>query len=73
VGARIVVGSNVIVASLIGGRRDNRAVLRACLGGFVQPVIGETLFLEYEDVMGRKLFQRSPLSRWNANNYSKRF
>jgi putative PIN family toxin of toxin-antitoxin system len=64
VGARIVVDSNVIVASLISGRGDNRAVLRACLGGFVQPVIGETLFLEYEDVMGRrKLFQRSPLSK----------
>ena len=56
--------SNVIVASLISGRGDNRAVLRACLGGFAQPVIGETLFLEYEDVMGRpKLFQQSPLSR----------
>jgi len=64
VGARIVVDSNVIVASLIGARGDNRAVLRACLSGSPQPVIGETLFLEYEDVMGRrKLFQRSSLSR----------
>jgi putative PIN family toxin of toxin-antitoxin system len=58
-----VVDSNVIVASMIGGRGDNRTVLRACLGGSAQPVIGETLFLEYEDVMGRrKLFERSPLS-----------
>jgi len=56
--------SNVIVASLIRGRGDNRAVLRACLGGSAQPVIGEALFLEYEDVMGRRdLFQRSPLSK----------
>ena len=56
--------SNVIVASLISGRGDNRAVLRACLGGSAHPVIGESLFLEYEDVMGRqKLFQRSPLSK----------
>lgn len=56
--------SNVIVASLISGRGDNRAVLRACLGGSALPVIGETLFLEYEDVMGRpKLFQRCPLSK----------
>jgi putative PIN family toxin of toxin-antitoxin system len=62
--ARIVVDSNVIVASLISGRGDNRAVLRACLAGSAQPVIGEALFLEYEDVMGRrKLFQRSPLSK----------
>lgn len=59
-----MVDSNVIVASLISGRGDNRAVLRACLDGSAQPVIGETLFLEYEDVMGRqKLFQRSPLSK----------
>ena len=56
--------SNVIVASLISARGDNRAVLRACLDGAPQPVIGEALFLEYEDVMGRpKLFQRSPLSK----------
>jgi predicted nucleic acid-binding protein len=58
------VASNVIVASLISGRGDNRAVLRACLTGTAQPVIGEALFLEYEDVMDRpKLFQRSPLSK----------
>jgi putative PIN family toxin of toxin-antitoxin system len=64
VGPRIVVDSNVIVASLISGRGDNRAVLRACLAGSVQPVIGEALFLEYEDGMNRpKLFQRSPLSK----------
>jgi predicted nucleic acid-binding protein len=49
---------------MISGRRDNRAVLRACLSGTAQPVIGEALFLEYEDVMGRlKLFQRSSLSK----------
>ena len=59
-----MVDSNVIVASMIGGRGDNRTVLRACLGGSAQPVIGETLFLEYEDVMGRrKIFERSPLSK----------
>ncbi len=56
--------SNVIVASLISGRGENRAVLRACLAGSAQPVIGEALFLEYEDVMSRaKLYQRSPLSK----------
>jgi putative PIN family toxin of toxin-antitoxin system len=61
---RIVVDSNVIVGSLISGRGDNRSVLRACLSGDAQPVVGEALFLEYEDVMGRpKLFQRSPLSK----------
>ncbi len=60
----IVVDTNIIAASLISSRGDNRAVLRACLDGSAQPVIGEALFLEYEDVMGRpRLFQQSPLSK----------
>jgi predicted nucleic acid-binding protein len=42
---------------------DNRFALRACFEGRLRPLIGEALFLEYEDVMGRTaLFRRSPLS-----------
>jgi putative PIN family toxin of toxin-antitoxin system len=64
VGDRVVVDSNVLVASMISRRGENRAALRACLEGRVQPLIGEALFLEYEDVLGRPaLFRRSPLSR----------
>jgi uncharacterized protein len=50
---RIVVDSSVIGASLTSSRGDHRAVLRACLTGVAQPVVGETLFTQYEDVMGR--------------------
>ena len=40
----------------------NRSVLRACLAGKVQPLIGTALFLEYEDLIGRTgLFARSQM------------
>jgi predicted nucleic acid-binding protein len=39
-------------------------VIRACLTGNLKPLIGESLFLEYEDVLSRcDLFRGSPLSR----------
>lgn len=41
----------------------NRQVLRACLTGRVKPLVGTTLFLEYEDLIRRPgLFARSPFS-----------
>lgn len=41
----------------------SRAVLRACLNGQCQPVVGYKLFREYEDVLARpRLFRNSRLS-----------
>jgi predicted nucleic acid-binding protein len=41
----------------------NRQVIRACLSGQVKPLIGQALFLEYEDVLNRSdLFRAAPLS-----------
>jgi len=38
-------------------------VIRACLEGRLKPLIGQTLFLEYEDVLGRGDVRRlCPLS-----------
>lgn len=55
--------TNVFVGALLRKEGYNRDVLRACLQERVQPLIGETLFLEYEDVLGRStLFRNSPLS-----------
>jgi predicted nucleic acid-binding protein len=51
--ARIVVDTNVIVSAMFGSASANRAVVRACLERKAQPVIGEALFLEYEDVLAR--------------------
>lgn len=62
-GDRVVVDVNVLVAAMISQRGENRAALRVCLEGRARPVIGEALFLEYEDVLGRSgLFRRAPLS-----------
>ena len=55
--------TNVLVGALIGRAGYNRAVLRACFEDRLIPLIGQNLFLEYEDVMGREhLFRNSPLN-----------
>jgi uncharacterized protein len=60
--ARIVVDTNVIVAALTSPAGSNRAVLRCCLAGIVEPLIGTTLFHEYESIVSRKSVQaRCPL------------
>jgi predicted nucleic acid-binding protein len=43
--------------------RHNRAIIRACFEYRLRPLVGQSLFLEYEDVLGREpLFQNAPLS-----------
>jgi putative PIN family toxin of toxin-antitoxin system len=60
---RIVVDTNVLTGALLRKEGYNRRVLRACLEDRAKPVVGQTLFLEYEDVLGREaLFRKSPLS-----------
>jgi putative PIN family toxin of toxin-antitoxin system len=62
-GPRVVVDTNVLVGALLSASGDNRSVLRACFDERVQPIVGEALFHEYEDVLGRDaMFQKSPLS-----------
>lgn len=62
-GPRVVVDTNVLVGALISASGDNRGVLRACFEDRVQPIIGEALFHEYNDVLGREAtFQKSPLT-----------
>ncbi|MBZ5619724.1 MAG: PIN domain-containing protein [Acidobacteriia bacterium] len=42
---------------------SNRHVLRACLEERLKPIVGEALFLEYEDVLAREaIFRKSPLA-----------
>ena len=63
-GSRVVIDTNVLVGAVLsrsGGA--NREVLRACLNGFANPVIGMALFSEYEDLLLRSdLIKKSPLS-----------
>lgn len=54
--------TNVLVAALLRGGGSARAVLRACLRGQYQPVLGPALLAEYEDILGRaELFVDSAL------------
>jgi putative PIN family toxin of toxin-antitoxin system len=62
-GPLIVVDTNTFVAALLGSGGACRAVLRICLEKRCQPLMGTTLFLEYEDVLGRQdLFRRCSLT-----------
>lgn len=59
----IVLDTNILVAALLRDGGMARAVLRACLRGQYQPVLGPALLAEYEDVLGRSdLFSGSALS-----------
>lgn len=59
---RAVIDTNVFTAALLSAAGANRAVLRACLLGQVQPLMGAALFSEYEDLLGREsLMAKSPL------------
>ena len=59
---RIVVDTNVLVSAILSPDGAAREVLRRCLTGEVQPLIGNALFLEYEDVLSRDgLFVAAPV------------
>lgn len=61
-GMRAVIDTNVFVGACIGAGACN-AVIRACLTGAVEPVMGAALMAELEDVLSRSdLFANSPLT-----------
>jgi len=49
----VVMDTNVFVSALLG-KGGSRAVLRACLEGKLQPLMGAALFAEYESLLGRE-------------------
>jgi putative PIN family toxin of toxin-antitoxin system len=59
---RVVIDTNVFVGACLGVGASS-AVIRACLEHRVVPLMGETLFTEFEAVMGRDaLFAKSRLN-----------
>ena len=52
-GMIVVLDTNIFVSALLG-KGASRAVLRACLEGRLQPLMGAALFAEYESLMGRE-------------------
>jgi putative PIN family toxin of toxin-antitoxin system len=60
---RVVIDTNVLTAALLKAEGQNRRVLRHCFEDRLKPIVGQSLLLEYEDVLGREeLFRSSPLS-----------
>lgn len=50
---RVVLDTNIIVGAMLRDGGGARAVLRLCLQGQLQPLIGVALFAEMEDVLSR--------------------
>mgnify|MGYP001799688706 FL=1 len=50
---KLVVDTSVFISALIGPTGPSRELIRQCLMGTYQPLMGNTLFCEYEYVMAR--------------------
>jgi putative PIN family toxin of toxin-antitoxin system len=60
---RVVLDTNVFVAALRSRGGASRTVFRLCLKRRCQPLMGQQLFTEFEDVLGRtELFRASMLT-----------
>jgi putative PIN family toxin of toxin-antitoxin system len=51
---RIVIDTSVLISALLGSNGASRELIRCCLQGKYQPLMGNTLFLEYESVVFRE-------------------
>ena len=52
----IVIDTNVFVAGLRSAGGASRAVLRRALGGSLQPLFGNALWMEYQDLLDRPVW-----------------
>ena len=60
---RIVIDTSVFISALIGPRGPSRELIRRCLRGDYQPLMGNALFCEYESVLkSRRILEQCPLS-----------
>lgn len=55
----IVIDTNVFVAGLRSSGGASREVLRRALNGGFQPLFGNALWLEYQDLLGRDVWTES--------------
>jgi len=55
----VVIDTNVFVGALMGGDGANRLVVRRCLTGELEPLMGAALHAEYESLMARSALFRS--------------
>jgi predicted nucleic acid-binding protein len=65
---RIVVDTNVFVAAVSSPDGASREVLRRCLLGRYEPLMGQALLIEYESVLARaEPFAASPIGEAERN------
>ncbi len=66
---RIVVDTSVFISALIGAKGPSRELIRRCLLGEYQPLMGTALLSEYEAVMGREeILVRCSLEKDDINS-----
>jgi uncharacterized protein len=64
----VVVDTSVFISALLGPNGASRAVLRGCLEGKLQPLMGAALSAEYEALMSRaSVFERCRLNVQERN------
>ena len=60
---KIVVDTSVFVAALLGATGSSRELIRRCLKGEYQPLMGNALFSEYESLINREeILAQCPLT-----------
>jgi len=59
----VVIDTNVFVAGLRSDGGASRAVLRDALQGKIEPLFGNALWLEYEDLLGRPIWTDATTSK----------
>ncbi|MBO3460684.1 putative toxin-antitoxin system toxin component, PIN family [Aetokthonos hydrillicola Thurmond2011] len=61
---KIVVDTSVFISALISSQGSSREIVRRCLKGEYQPLMGNALFSEYESVIQRtEIIAKCPLTR----------
>lgn len=59
-----MVDTSVFISALIGSKDPSRELIRRCLQGEYQPLMGNALFCEYESVIYREeVINKCPLTR----------
>jgi putative PIN family toxin of toxin-antitoxin system len=62
--SKLVIDTNVFISALISPKGASRTLLRSCLQGQYQPLMGTALFLEYESILSRsEVMARCPLPK----------
>jgi putative PIN family toxin of toxin-antitoxin system len=60
----LVLDTNVFVSAIMSQQGASRAMLRRCLQGTDEPLMGQALFSEYESVLERTdLFAKAPITK----------